>query len=571
MKDKQSSIKIQYIIQNIILVALIASCSSRNKSEQGKPLLEGNSESSELILSDTDDILGSAPLSKEEVKDPLKSAKSSRSKNSRSKVQKGNSKDRNYKKSFVTMMNPYWFKTLEKFKLKSETGDIQTHMFYDVLPRFEKNKNTLNFVVTTPEGSEYGNDLDLASGQLFVNRKFCPHPDAYEKTPKDVYKPPFTMGIVPRVFDQLNEPQKIIVFGDKDYYQEFYRTNFFEARIIGAYIEQICPSGTCLEADDWLSRLVLVGVKPDSDKFADITNVDQMFTEVDWQKVIAFIENGNGSNLLADNTFPAYRMGALIDASQALYFLGENSVVLGNDQLKTIRKSCYKLYEYLYRYLNLDKENFKEDKNVITKNKIYVGDEKRTKNDVNAFKTVEKTLEFHQRFVRTFIRYNEQYKTCIDYIYPTNINHDASRHWFFAYYSAFHRLHDLGYYFDCGRQNWVSNPFVAKNKRSVSVEDQFRGCSAGTIDKGFQNSVLFLDNLKNKRRETYRYIDYDNYPFGTHEKIYNWVKFDNKFLKCNEDSSKLFFRDRLKSFPKDIKWIKREKKQSKTKAGVIIE
>ena len=42
--------------------------------------------------------------------------------------------------------------------------------------------------------------------------------------------------------------------------------------------------------------------------------------------------------------------------------------------------------------------------------------------------------------------------------------------------------------------------------------------------------VQSLEKLKNKRRITYRYIYYYKYPIRTHEKIYNWVKFDNKFF-----------------------------------------
>jgi hypothetical protein len=536
MKVIKSSIKIQHLLQKFLILLIIVSCASKSTKEE--------SSSKALGLEDNN------------------------SKKSKAEA----SLDRNYKKSFVTMVKPFWFKTLKKFQLQAKSGEPQPHMFYDVLPRFEKNKNTLNFIVTTPEGASYGHDLDLPSGQLFVNRKFCPMKDSYNKTNKEIYKPPFTLGIVPRIMDQLNTPQKIIVFGDKSYYQEFYQTNFFEARIIGAYIEQTCPIGSCLVPEDWLSRMVLIGVKPDSDKYSKIKNVNELVKVVDWAEVVGFIENGQGSNLLAKNSFPGYRMGALVDASQALYFLGENSIIIGNDKLKETRTSCYKLYEYLYRYLNLDRENFKDNKkNKVKKNKIYVGDEKASQKAAKDFVAIEKTIDFNQRFIRTFVKYNEEYKTCLNYIYTSNINTNHERHWFFSFYNAYHLLHDLGYYYDCSRENWVTNPYVAKGKRAVSVENQFRDCTAEDIDRSMQQAVLFLDNLKNKRRKSYRYVDYDNYPFGTHNKIYNWVKFDNKYAACTEDKNNLYFRDKLRSFPKEIKWKKRIKKSIDSNVGEIIE
>jgi hypothetical protein len=273
MKVNKSSIKIHQVLQKIILILIIVSCASKEES---------------------------AP-----------SALELKNKSDKENSQRESQVDKNYKKSFVTMVKPFWFKTLKKFQLQSKSGDPQTHMFYDVLPRFEKNKNTLNFIVTTPEGSEYGNDIDLASGQLYVNHKYCPTKDSYNKTSKKIDKPPFTIGVIPRIMDQLNTPQKIIVFGDKEYYQEFYKTNYFEARIIGAYIEQVCPVGSCLVAEDWLSRLVLIGVKPDSEKYSEVKNVNQIVKKVDWRQVEAFIENGQGTNLLAKNTFPGYRMGSI--------------------------------------------------------------------------------------------------------------------------------------------------------------------------------------------------------------------------------------------------------------------
>ena len=197
-----------------------------------------------------------------------------------------------YAVSLVAGINARWFKQPKKFSLEGDNGEVPKHFFFDVNPDISMEKKTLNFVVSTPQGSPYAYEIDLVSGQHFMNHEYCETSDAWDIFQAKVEKPPYTIAIVPRVFDQLGEPQKIIVFGSEKYYQENFKTNFFDGRIIGGFIEQVCQKGACLEQNQWNSRLVLIAVEPNNDKFSKVNNIDELKTIVDWPEVKAFAENG---------------------------------------------------------------------------------------------------------------------------------------------------------------------------------------------------------------------------------------------------------------------------------------
>ncbi|MEX1099743.1 MAG: hypothetical protein WEB87_04915, partial [Bacteriovoracaceae bacterium] len=329
---------------------------------------------------------------------------------------------------------------------------------------------------------------------------------------------PFTTGIVPRVLDQLNLPQKIIVFGQDGYYQKHFKSNYFDARIIGAYVERICPQRGCADKNSWLSRLALVGVQKDNKKYQNVHSVEDLKKIVDWKKTKAFIEN-SGMNSVGGRLYPAFQMGAIVDASQAFYFLKENSHFFNNDDLKKMRIGCYKLYDHLWR-------NY-------------------SKSDASSF---------YAQFRENFLKYHKQYNTCSKYIYPSSINDDPKRHWFFVYLTGFHRMNKLGYFYDCSKGAWTSNPVLEGGKRAVSMKERFKYCSARHVNEAMKKMPRYLEVLKERSRNTYRYIDYDNSSWGAHSKLYSWVKHDNKVLTCSKDKDGNHFKIKLPTFPKDVKW-----------------
>lgn len=469
-----------------------------------------------------------------------------------------------YADAFVTQVRPRWFKTAQRFKLVDSKNNLLPHRFFDVPPAFDLKKKTANAIITTPEGSLYGYNLDLVSGQLYLENKFCERNDVMKKYPDEITSPPFSIGVIPRVLDQLNLPQKVIVFGGRDYFKKYHLTHYFDVRIVGAFIEQMCPYGSCLKKDQWNSRLVLVAVQNGHKKYEKVKDLIDLKELVDWPYVKAFIENGRGANKIAENYFPAYRMGAQVSVNQALNFLERNSTVFSVERLGKMRLSCYKMYDYIWKdlsYISADElvaKNTKEIREKALKLKSSIGS------------TKKKAKPFYRRFLKNFKKYHSQFKTCSRYIAPTNINQSPERHWFFAYYKAFHALHELGYIYECKGNKWVVNPYVAKDQRAIPLKQQMTTCSARDIDAAMEAAVLTLENIRQKGRKSYRYVDYDKSSIGTHHKLYSWVPISGKAFSCKDKRDREFVLSRP-SFPLDIKWKKRGTQgKTKTQLGDII-
>ncbi len=473
---------------------------------------------------------------------------------------KGNNKEEDlFEKSIVSRITPRWFTGSRTFSLQAAQGGDAVHMLYDVNPSIDLEKYTLKFIAVTPEDSHFQFDLDMVSGQHFLKRRFCSQKDIWKKKSGSIHRPPYTLGYVPKMLDQLGTPQKIIVFGDKNLYQENFTSNFFEAKVVGGIIEQECIYGGCFNQNDWSSRIVLIGVQKNHPKYENVDDLEALKKKINWEKMIFFMENGQGNNQVVDDFYPGFRAGVEISRQRALSYLDRKSVILSNEKLVKMRKSCFKLYDFIHD-------------SVYKKSKFESGvyKLKSIKDQVrfsNAFKGRSDVL-FFKRFINAFRKYSDEYLTCIDYIYPSNINKDMKRHWFFAYYTAVHRLYQLGYSYDCGRNSWQRVVTFGGQLRSKKRSEEFEFCSAKDIDNAFVTSVKELEILGAQNYPTYRYIDYDNSSAGTHKKIYSWVKKSNKVFKCvdkRENKKQVKF----EFFPKDALWERRRIKLNRD--GLIIE
>ena len=464
--------------------------------------------------------------------------------------------------AFVSAVKPRWFSTIDRFKLLDVKNEVAPHRFFDINPFSDLRKKTLNAIITTPEDSKYKYELDLNSGQIYLENKFCDQNDEYEKFNSTIDRPPFSVGIIPRILDQLNKPQKVIVFGGKEFFSQYHLTHYFDVRIVGGYIEQICPYGGCLNADEWLSRLVLVAVQNGNEKYSQIKDINGLKAIVDWNYVKAFIQNGFGKNRVASKYYARYRMGAEVEAGQALSFLERNSTVFTINKLKQMRMSCYKLYDYLWKDLSFVSaiEKVATSKDEIRKKAKLVEENRKGKGE----------KEFYRRFIKNFKKFSDEYKTCSKYVYSTNINDDPKKHWFFAHLTAFMQLHELGYTYNCASNNWEVNPVLNDGKQAKNLQVQFGNCSATDIDKSMDFAVKYLDNLRSKRRKSFRYIDYDKSISGTHAKLYSWVPVSGSTFSCS-DKDNMNYDLQFSTFPKDINWINRASStKSKSSIGDII-
>lgn len=418
-----------------------------------------------------------------------------------------------------------WFTGEKRFRLEDINGQPMAHMFYDANPNINKNNNKVGFVVTTPKGYPTEQAIDLSSGQLYLARKYCSQSDAWGKYNGRVEFPPFASGIVPRTLDQLNLPQKIIVFGEEGRYQEHFKHNRYEGRVVGGFVEQVCPKRGCVGKGSWLSRFVLIGVQPDSKTFKNVRSVHELKSLVDWPLVEAFIGSGGGRNIVGGKLYPAYRMGAVVEAAQAMAFLERNSKTFKHGELTKMRSGCHKLYDHIWNDFQ------KEDK-----------------------------LGFDKKFKKNLIEYGDRFNTCAKYVYPSSINFEAKRHWFFAYLSGYMKLNELGFYYSCDAKSWIPTPYIQGGDWSVKLKERFRFCPDGSVDKAMKRMPRFLEILKNRGFSSHRYIDYDNSSWGTHSKIYSWVPHDNKVLECSKVDSdgdaekEEYFKNSLPNFPGDIDW-----------------
>ncbi len=472
--------------------------------------------------------------------------------------------NKEYADAFVSSIEPKWFKGAERFAIIDQQKKPVVHRFFDVNPFKNIESGKVNVVITTPADSEFLNQIDLTSGQIFIDEKFCSQKDEFAQLDGDVENNKFfSLGVLPRVLDQLNDPQKVVVFGGEEYIKKHYKSHSFDVRVIGGFVEQVCPFGGCFKADQWLSRIVLVAIQNGDEKLKDVVDIVDLQNKVDWNYFRAFIQNGQGKNKISGKYFARNRMGAIVSAKQALSYINKNSTIFSIDKLKQMRLSCYKLYDYLWKDLSYESTSSMEAKNLAqVREKAILLNQKR--------KEGMKDDPFWRRFAKNNKKFGKQYNTCVQYVNPTNINDDPKRHWFFSYLTAFHSLQNLGYAFNCNRKVWEVNPVVIEGKRVKSLQEQFRNCSDKDLDRAFEYAPSMFDTLRKGNRVSYRYIDYDSGSKGTHHKIYNWVKLSPGSMSCREESERNFSLERS-IFPKDVVWEKRgkSKKINSAESGVI--
>ena len=448
--------------------------------------------------------------------------------------------------ALVSKTVPQWYKVDERFQLMGNDQQIPAHMFYDVLPDVNFETYKLNFVVSTPQGANKIIDIDLLSGQHYVDKLLCEQTDIIGRFRQPIYEPPFSIGIVPRLLDQLGKPQKILVFGDEDYYQNNYRDTFFDVRVVGGYIEKICQIGACPKLTDLSNRVVVIAVQSDSEKYKKVRSIEDLRLVVDWNQVRAFVENGFGKNNVAGTFYPGYRMGPELSALQTITSLKQKSIYLTNKKLNQMRNSCFKLYDYVWEVVakpSKIERQLASLKDPAERTKLY----RASRRLPNRF--------FYERFIFAYRKFGDEFNTCAKFIYPSNNLIDSERHWFMAYYSAVHLLNDLGYTFDCNRSLWIKNPIATDGKRDIKRQEEFKGCNARQVDMAFEFAVNYMDNLRLKNYPTYRYVDYDRHSFGTHEKLYSLVYQENKKLKCYGEKGDLV--EKVPTFPVDVKWKRR--------------
>ena len=435
-----------------------------------------------------------------------------------------------------------WFSVNREHALEDKDGP-KKHLFFDPASTINWSEGTVKFVSLTPSDSQFSYSIDLASGQPFVKHQYCEQKDIIGEYKGKVNRPPYVQGFIPKVLDQLGEPQKIIYFSLNKKLNPYEQ---YEAQIVAGFVESFCPVMDCSE-NQWISRLVLVGVDPQESAQYDF-KMSRIKELIQWPKVKAHLENAEGKNFFGSNAYPRWKVGELISYSDSKKFFRKNAKFFKGDELLSIRKSCHLLYDKLWKDVGV--ERF-EDKPAHT-----AEDVTRKLEVINLLKTNGDPVGFNRRFEKFT---NDHYKdmlTCSKFVYAGNINDDQEKFWFFSFVKAFYLLNQQGYYYDCSRNNWRRNLIDGKGKPVFSVNDTVKECSTEQIDLAMNYMRNFIVSEKEKTSQFLRFIDYDNQGMGSHEKIYNWVMFPNTRLSCDDKKNEDFLRN-INVFVDDILWKKR--------------
>jgi hypothetical protein len=464
-----------------------------------------------------------------------------------------------YASELVTTFPNKWFSVSKNHTILNQDLLPVPHVYFDSTPQFELTDQDVNVVISTPEESEHAYALDLQSGQRYYSHSFCAQKDVWADYKGELFRPRFSIGHIPRVLDQLGEPQKVIIWSKRLQIREFAATNLHKVRLVGAYVEQSCPEGNCIGKSNWLSRLVFLAVDSEDPYYDSVKDIKGFQSVVNWREAKAMLGNMEGRNFRSDSTFPSTRVGELIDYKDAFEYFKKRSIFLSDKELKKIQKSCHGLYDQLWKDVGEVKP---EDKPATTleelDKKIKLHEELRKK---------QIPLGFAARFRAFTNKYFNEITTCEKFVYHGNINQDPERFWFLSFIGIYYRLHREGYYFDCNNKAWLRNVPDENGKPVYHFLDQLERCSEREIDQAMDYLPNFLAGLRGEK-DYYKFIDYDNHTYGTHRKLYSWVRVKTRRFDCANDPNEKV-RQETKVFPEDVVWKERRIKDIGDKMKII--
>jgi hypothetical protein len=467
------------------------------------------------------------------------------------------SRDERYSSELLTTYPNKWFSANPRHTILDNDGEPVPHLFFDPTPDFRGAE--VNVLVLTPWKSPHAYALDLGSGQRFYSHAYCPQTDVWGKYGGTLNRPPFSVGYIPRVLDQLGEPHKVILWSRRSF-QTTAGTNFQRARLLGAYVEQTCPQGNCLGKGNWLSRLVFVALDAEEPAYAGVTTLAQFQREVDWETARAALGNLDGRNVAAGSSYPQTRIGELIEFDEAFDYFKKRSILMTEAELRKVQKGCHRLYDALWEEVGKERP---EDRAAQTtealRKKLELREELRKKGV---------PVGFAARFQKFAKRFGKELGTCERFVYHGNVNRDPEAFWFLSYAGLFFRLHREGYYFDCRSKVWQKNLIDDQGMPVYQLTDNVHVCGDADIDRAMEYLPNFLASLKNER-DFYRFIDYDNHTRGTHGKLYSWVRVKAHRLGCEPDPNAEPLRA-LRVFPDDAGWKPRKVKDISDKMKIIL-
>lgn len=441
-----------------------------------------------------------------------------------------------------------WFSQNENHALMDSDGKVSPNLFFDISPGIGENKKVVNVILTTPEKSPHAYQVDYVSGQRHYSHSYCDQKDIWKNEGGSVGSPSFSIGYLPRVLDQMGEPQKVMIFGRRNTFAGSLNLNYFNVRIVGGYIEETCPDGNCMGRDVWNNRLVFLAVNPLDEKFSKIEELDELIKVIDWKKVQAEIENLDGRNSIGDHTYPHLRIKRKFGVKEAQQYFKNRSVYFTQKEMDKVQNSCHTLYDKLWSEVGAQRP---EDSPATTSKELR--EKLKLKEE---FKSKKRPFGFAARLEKFNKKYHREMATCEKFVYHGNINKDPERFWFLSYMGIYYRLHKEGFYFDCETKIWQKNLINMRGDTVFDLGKSQKVCTERDLDTAMNYLPNFLKAIKSTNVWYYKFIDYDTHPFGTHSKLYSWVKVKNRKFECRNDPNESISKA-VSTFPEEVSWKNR--------------
>lgn len=437
-----------------------------------------------------------------------------------------------------------WFFNDPFHTIVGSDGIPVPHVLFDTTPEFNDKAQTVNVIIATPQDSQHVYQIDLNSGQRYFSHSLCKQKDIWHKYSGTIHRPQFAIGYIPRVLDQLGMPQKIIVWSNRSRYGSEADFHAYKVKIVGAYVEQICPEGNCIGKSNWLSRMVFVGVDADDTSMPQINNITEFKNTIKWDESKAQLENVQGKNFIGSETYPYVQVGQLIEYKEAFNFFKKWSIFMTDKELGKIQSGCQALYKKLWQSVGKER---REDLPSKTKEEL-----KAKIKHIEELKKKRMPVGFAARLKKFTKEYFDEITTCERFVYHGNINNRPDIFWFFSYMSIYYQLHRDGYHYNCQLKAWQRNVLNHDGKPTYNLKRDIDQCSEREFDLAMEYLPNFLTSLKNEK-EYYQFIEYDNHPFGTHKKMYSWVKMRSTKFDCSKDPNDEIKKE-LNVYPSDVRW-----------------
>ena len=400
---------------------------------------------------------------------------------------------------------------------------IVTHPFFDIAPGINVEHRLINMFTTIPEDSFFKYNFDLYSGMLYKDHDYCPTSDIWKNYSGDLIQPNFIQGIVPRVYDERQLPQKIILFSDKNQKENFklLPTTYNTVRIIGSIVIDVCDKYPCDLPSKWSPSQILVAVDPFSIAYSNVQTLSEVKKKVNWKYVESILVNQDGVHQLGSHYFPANRLSREFNLDETYSYFKKNSKQVNMEDLESFRGKCFKLYDEIWE----------------KSESIRQGKTKQQQAFFNYFK------EFYEKS-------SGQFYQCQKLFRPASINDNDKRLWFFTFLQAFTNLEKNGFYYNCSNNAWNYNSQIDEGHYLIDQNKELTKCHAGKFEKAFDLSINALALMKNQVDKGYRFIEYDTQHGGSHQKIYGWIEDKKKVYICNNSNND----NLIDFFPQDVVW-----------------